>query len=49
MLLCGSVCAEGVSHEVENLIQENTELLATKLVAVCFSSLSHCCVTICSR
>jgi len=25
----------GMSHEVENLIQENTELLATKLVNVC--------------
>jgi len=24
-----------MSHEVENLIQENTELLATKLVNVC--------------
>ena len=25
-----------MSHEVENLIQENTELLATKLVNACF-------------
>ena len=29
------VHAVGVSHEVENLIQENTELLATKLVNMC--------------
>ena len=34
--ICRYVYVVGMSHEVENLIEENRELLATKLVNLCF-------------